>query len=189
MPARSSVALVDFRSLLSGPTSDAACRDAVELIGELARVAILPVPEHPAVHDLAVRLYGGFRDRGGHPTPEYLGLLRHVGLLRNLDRGVRTTPEVALNILHLPGDDLVATYRSGEQKMVDTMIAADAIELAGMGYSSVTIVSNDDDFVPVLASVARFADVTQWLRKSRIAGNDEMLTRQGVRLLSDPIWQ
>lgn len=160
----------------------------MELANELARTAIIsPQPGDP-VHDLRVRIYGGFRDRGGNPTPEYRGLLHHVGLLQGLDRNVRTTVEIALNVLHLPGDDLIATYRSGEQKMVDTTIAADATEVADTGYTSVTIVSNDDDFVPVLASIARASEQVQWLRRPRTGLNDAMLRRQGVVLLSNPTW-
>jgi NYN domain len=188
LPTPLSIALLDFRSLFAGPTSDSACRDAAELANELARTVVLsPQPGDP-VHELRVRVYGGFRDRGGNPTPEYTGLLRHVGLIQGLDRGVRTTVDIALNVLHLPGDDLIATYRSGEQKMVDTMIAADALELSGTGYTSLTVVSNDDDFVPVLASVARAPERVQWLRRPRVGLNDAMLRRQGVVLLSNPIW-
>lgn len=166
MEASGSVALIDFRTLLRGPTSEAACRDALDLAAELARSAIVPNElRKNATHELRCRLYGGFRDRVGNPTPEYRGLLPHVGRLRGLDRGVRTIPEIALNVLNLPTDDLVGTYRKGEQKMVDTAIAADAGELGYQPLASLTIVSNDDDFVPVLLTLARRAILVQWLRR------------------------
>ncbi len=92
------------------------------------------------------------------------------------------------NVLQLPSDVLIGTYRGGEQKMVDTCIAADALCLAEAGYSTLTIVSNDDDFVPVLLALAQSKGEARWLRRPRTAANDAMLAREGVVLLSDPAW-
>lgn len=184
-----SVALIDFRTLLNGPTSEAACRDAVDLAAELARSAIVPSEiRETAAHELRCRLYGGFRDRIGNPTPEYHGLLAHIEELRGLDRGVRTIPEIALNVLDLPKDDLVGTYRKGGQKMVDTAIAADASKLANQPLFSLTIVSNDDDFVPVLLAVAHRPMLVQWLRRPRAGDNDALLRREGIVTIWDPAW-
>jgi len=184
-----SFALIDFRTLLQGPTTEAACRDALDLAGELARSAIVPIEFRENVtHELRCRLYGGFRDRIGNPTPEYRGLLAHVGRLQGLDRGVRTIPEIALNVLSLPTDDLLGTYRKGEQKMVDTAIAADAGDLGHEPLASLTVVSNDDDFVPVLLSVARRPMLVQWLRRPRVGDNDALLHREGIVTISDPAW-
>ncbi len=174
---------------MKGPTTEAACRDAVELAAELARSAIVPSRLRPtAVRELRCRLYGGFRDRIGNPTPEYLGLLAHLGRLRGLNRGVRTIPEIALNVLNFPTDDLAGTYRKGEQKMVDTTIAADAGTLAYQPLSSLTIVSNDDDFVPVLLRIAHRPMLVQWLRRPRTGDNDALLHREGIATISDPAW-
>jgi uncharacterized LabA/DUF88 family protein len=189
VPEPPSVALIDFRSLLRGATSDATCREAVELVAELSRSSISPSSRTASPpRELRCRLYGGFRDRSGRPTPEYVGLLRHIDLLRGLARGVRTVPAIALNIMSLPSDDLVGTYRRTGQKMVDTTMAADCAALAGGGWRSLTLVSNDDDFVPVLLSITGRGIPVQWLRRSRDGDNDALLSRQGVRLLSDPAW-
>lgn len=186
--AQSSIALIDFGSLSRGTTSDATCRDAVELASELARSSIVPPDLRQQTHDLHCRIYGGFRDRGGRPTPEYIGLLKSIGGLQGLERNVRTTVEISLNILLFPQDDLVATYRGGEQKMVDTCLAVDAQRLCAEGHATLTIVSNDDDFIPVLLSMSRSASRVQWLRKNRQTQNDALLAAQGVALLSDASW-
>jgi len=83
-----------------------------------------------------------------------------------------------------PGDDCAITARSAftayEQKMVDTMLTCDLVELASNGSAIVSVVSADTDFVPSLL-YARSRSLSILQLQVPAAG----LSPQYVRLLEE----
>src|SRR4051812_36224010 len=69
-----------------------------------------------------------------------------------------------------PGRAVDRHFRERTAKMVDTMIAEDAAVLARTGtHSSLLLVSDDDDFVPVVLSLSRTtASTIRWVRQRSV---------------------
>jgi len=142
--------------------------------------------------ELHIRLYGGWLNERGHYTQRAEWVLSQINTVRGRVNGVRVVPDVVIAIAECgskPLFGLVRTIRSlRAQKMVDTMIAVDAIHFADGRSGPLLIVSDDDDIVPpALAARARWEPVVLFRRRGPGQGlNDGTCESQGVSLLALP---
>lgn len=181
------LALVDYDNLCPGNRSEPEVElCTAELLDSLARAS---QAAFPGLRELDVRLYGGWLDELGVPSPSARWLLPLLPALRGRRRGLIVRPALATTMLQFPDVELRGTVRlqakRKRQKMVDTMLGCDAVFAAALGQSRVEIVSNDDDLLPAALS-AHAADPsgTAWMRP-RAAGagiNDRALSERGVRI-------
>lgn len=181
------LALVDYDNLCPGNRSEPEVElCTAELLDSLARAS---QAAFPGLRELDVRLYGGWLDELGVPSPSARWLLPLLPVLRGRRRGLIVRPTLATAMLQFPDVELRGTVRlhakRKRQKMVDTMLGCDAVFAAALGQSRVEIVSNDDDLLPAALS-AHAADPpsTAWIRP-RAAGagiNDRALSERGVRI-------
>jgi hypothetical protein len=119
------------------------------------------------VNALNVRFYGGWIDETGFYTPLAQWLLATLPDYRQLRRGVRVLPTLAITLDELPKEPLIGTLRvrakRRRQKMVDTMIVMDLRRLCTHGRA-VILASDDDDFIPAWLGDAARPDFALWLR-------------------------
>ena len=181
------LALVDYDNLCPRNRSEleAEIRTSA-LLDSLARAS---QAAFPGLRELDVRLYGGWLDERGVPSPAARWLLPLLPVLRGRRRGLIVRPTLAMTMLQFPDVELRGTVRlqakPRRQKMVDAMLGCDAVFAATLGRSRVGIVSDDDDLLPaVLSAHATDPAGTAWMR-SRAAGaglNDRTLGDRGVRI-------
>jgi hypothetical protein len=184
------IALIDLASVC--PSGDEQRHaDALDLISLMVRGWCGAVPGHSsAVHEVECRLYGGFRDVVGNPTPRRLWLVKHLERLRGLTGGIRLVPGIAESIASAPEVVLIGTYANGAQKMVDGMIAEDAGLFARSGmHRSILLISDDEDFMPTVLAISRTTRATfRWLRQ-RPVGRNDVFFNCSVQLLTDGRWR
>ena len=181
------LALVDYdnlcpdnRSELEAETSTAA------LLESLARTS---QAAFPGLGELDVRLYGGWLDEQGIPSPSARWLLAVLPSLRGRRQGLIVRPTLAMTMLQFPDIALRGTVRlqvkRRRQKMVDGMLGCDAVFAVGLAESKVGIVSDDDDLLPAaLSAHAANPAGAAWIR-NRAAGaglNDRAMRARGVRI-------
>jgi len=188
-PAPPTIALVDLASVCPSGNEQSHV-DALDLIGVLVRGACGRKAEYPGIHEVECRVYGGFRDITGKPTERRAWLARNLAILRGLRDGVRIIPGIADSIVCASDVVLKGTYANGRQTMVDAMIAEDAESFARSGeHSSILLVSDDEDFVPVVLSISRTTNaVIRWVRQRPNGRNDDALGESTI-LLTDARWQ
>ena len=181
------LALVDYDNLCPGNRSEVEVEIRTsELLDSLALASQAAFPD---LHELDVRLYGGWLDERGVPSPSALWLTPLLPVLRGRRRGLIVRPALATTMLQFPDVELRGTVRlqarPRRQKMVDAMLGCDAVFAAALGRSRVGIVSDDDDLLPsALAAHAADPTGTAWIRP-RAAGtgiNDRSLSKRGVRI-------
>lgn len=181
------LALVDYDNLCPGNRSEMEVEiHTSELLDALARAAQVAFPD---LRELDVRLYGGWLDERGVPSPSASWLLPLLPVLRGRRRGLIVRPTLATTMLQFPDVELRGTVRlqarPRRQKMVDAMLGCDAVFAAALGRSRIGIVSDDDDLLPAaLAAHAADPAGTAWMRP-RAAGaglNDRALLDRGVRI-------
>ncbi|MFE0591514.1 hypothetical protein [Micromonospora echinospora] len=184
------IALVDVFNVGPWARTDRDYEDLVELIGELVRRA-LPDKRESAISEVECRLYGGFTNRVGDPTEQMTRLRRQLRKLGGLKEGVRILPSIAQSLACLPFATLAGTYKNGGQKMVDQMLAQDALFFARLKRHDVAIViADDDDYLPAMLTVgAQTGMPLRWLRRRPSAINDVHLARMDVKLLADGAWR
>lgn len=160
-------------------------------VGELIRGVLVPNVPQNEIHDVDCRLYGGFSDRRGGPTEQYSRTLRKLKYLTSLDRRVRIRPHIARSLAPWPNFLFNGTYKNSKQKMVDHMLALDAVYFAESGdYDCLCVIANDDDYVPAIFSVGNRDNLpVRWLRKRITAENDHLFDGLKVTMLSDRGWQ
>lgn len=156
------------------------------LVDAITRVFRAAFPE---LRELDVRLYGGWTDERGIPSPAAFLLLQVVPALRGRRHGVIVRPSLATAMVQLPDVRLWGTVRlrtkPKRQKMVDGMLGCDAIFVATEGLTRVGVVTDDDDLVPaLLAAHAANGTWTIWVRsrRSREGLNDRRLANRGLRI-------
>lgn len=145
------------------------------------RAAIL---EYRLPKDVSVRLYGGWHFDDGRMTPRAEWLLRALPDFRGLEKGVRIKPDLASSVAAASGRHLLGTYRNSsgpEQKMVDTMIVADAIYYARRHNQCVVVLSDDSDITPGLVVGGRECapgNSIVWLRTAtrKASANDSLIS-------------
>lgn len=189
------VALVDFDNVCGYRIQTRADCDlhTTALLDTLARAF---GTAFPALRELDVRLYGGWTDESGIPSPAASRLLPIIPVLRGRRHGLIVRPSLALAMCQFPDLILRGTVRMQSrnrlQKMVDGMLGCDAMFIAAGGLTPIGIVTDDDDLLPATLSAhitnpAR----TVWMRR-RPAGtglNDKYLAdrRLPIRRHEDPI--
>lgn len=147
-------------------------------------VAMARLECFPECHEVVMRLYGGWIDMRGQLTYRADWLYRVLHTVRGRRHGARITPEVALSLLCHPDQKLIGTYRSGTQKMVDTMLCADIVYASRETACPIGILSDDDDMVPglVFASTIRRGALCSRKRDSGAGVNDIAVAGLGVVL-------
>ena len=185
------VALVDFASLVPGPKSEGAYLDAIELLWELILEVVQPRRADEMVHEVQCRLYGGWFARDGSPTEQYAWILRNTRHLRGLRTGVRVVPTIIEALLCRPGVRLWGTYKNKRQKMVDHMLALDALSVARDGENPcILIISDDEDYTPVVLTIeTETAAQVCWLRQHEPGSNDQHFDQSRVELMVSELWK
>jgi hypothetical protein len=185
-----SLALVDFASICpSGGEPGHA--DALDLLAVMIRARCgWPSALRSTVHEVDCRIYGGFRDVAGSPTESRVWLTKHLARARGLKDGIRVVPVLVEAIACAPARTLIGTIANGRQKMVDAMIAEDLSLFARSGeHRSIMLISDDEDFVPVVLSVSRTTPTeVRWLRQRAVGRNDRHF-EPSVTLLTDARWR
>ena len=181
------LALVDYDNLCPGNRSELEVEiRTATLFESLARASLAAFP---GLGELDVRLYGGWLDEQGVPSPSARWLLTLLPALRGRRQGLIVRPTLAMTMLQFPDVQLRGTVRlqakPRRQKMVDTMLGCDAVFAVGLGQSRVGIVSDDDDLLPAaLSAHATNPAGAAWIRQ-REAGkglNDRALSDRGIRI-------
>ena len=181
------LALVDYDNLCPGNRSELEVETSTAtLIESLARAS---QTAFPGLGELDVRLYGGWLDEQGVPSPSARWLLPLLPALRGRRQGLIVRPTLAMTMLQFPDVALRGTLRlqvkRRRQKMVDGMLGCDAVFAVGLAESKVGIVSDDDDLLPAaLSAHAANPSDAAWIRR-RAAGagvNDRALRARGVRI-------
>lgn len=183
------LALVDFHNFVAsesgGSRIQAAAEDAVEAVVDT-------FADSRTIAALDIRLYGGWLDEDGRPSPNAQTLLATLPHLRGRRRGMVVRPELAMALMIEPALRLHGTVRlrgsRRREKMVDQMIGCDAMFLAGSEglIADVAVFSSDDDLVPPLLMVNKtMPGLTRWVRKqsNHARPNDQGLRNLGLRIL------
>jgi len=182
------IVLVDYdniRPIAEQATNDAA--DNLIRIREWIADALTQIPVK--VNEVSLRIYGGWTDEQGTLTRKGNWVLASLSNVRGLLNGVRYLPYLPISIaakqLRLKG--LYRTNRSlPEQKMVDTLMAVDALHFCEGEPVVLAIATDDDDLVPVLLAASmkhcKACCLLRFRRKGE-ALNDEALDDQGVRVI------
>lgn len=184
------MALVDLFNV--GPTArtDHDYEDLMDLVGDLIREG-LPRPAPGQVNEVDCRLYGGFFNKQGDPTEQHVRALRAVTRLTGIQQATRIRAQLATSLAYLPATILRATYKNGGQKMVDQMLANDAVHFSGSGdFSPILIIADDDDYVPSVAAIGRQKKMPIiWMRRRAVSYNDTLLRALNVTLTTSGRWQ
>lgn len=181
------VALIDYDNVKGG--HERARRDVDENLAELIPVIVQEARQLGAtISELVIRLYGGWIDERGRQSRNAQWLLAGLPWHRGRREGVIVKPAIATAIVAHADQVLIGSLRGWPeapcQKMVDCMLAVDAIEFALQGVAAVLIVSDDDDLVPAALAARRRREGQRivWLRRRRVGRglNDAVLSRSGV---------
>lgn len=139
----------------------------------------------------AIILPNTFRRRAAAPRIRRNASLSHATCKMDEDCGARAVARWTKSPAKLCFRDGCAVtskdaFEAAEQKMVDTLLAIDIVELAvRRSFSSIAVVSDDTDFIPPLIYCAAVSDAdlivmtgTPWA-----APHAEILVRNGVKLI------
>lgn len=150
-----------------------------------------------AVNELHIRLYGGWLDESGSFTLRGQHVSQSLSTVRGLRSGVRVMPALTIALAAFPSHRLNGTLRSypsgrNGQKMVDTMMAIDAVYLADKEYDLMLLLSDDDDLLPaaITASCRRQNDGSVHLLRKRPLGrglNDAACSASGGKIAAHGI--
>ena len=140
----------------------------------------------PDARELDLRLYGGWITEQGWLLP----------VLRGRRNGLIVRPALATSMIQFPMFHPRGTVRrrmrppTGSrtdrryvQKMVDGMLACDALYAAAQARTCVGIVTDDDDLLPgALSAHAGHPDAVVWMRTREVgsAMNDAALVSEGL---------
>ena len=114
----------------------------------------------PAADELDLRLYGGWINEQGWPSRHASWLHELLPALRGRRNGLIVRPALATSMIQFPEFHPRGTVRRRlrprtrngaaryEQKMVDGMLACDALYAAAQAQTCVGIVTDDDDRYP-----------------------------------------
>jgi hypothetical protein len=155
--ADTAIALIDFDNVKphrrSGAADAAANMEAV-----VSAVAQFTKPRFPDVSELHVRLYGGWVDEDGDDTPDARYIAACLPRFRTTRSRLRIRPHLCVAAAVAPDLRLLGTHLASEksphQKMVDVLLATDAVYLSRTHRDAPLVVASDDqDFVPALINV------------------------------------
>ena len=150
----------------------------------------------PDARELDLRLYGGWITEQGWPSRHASWLHELLPVLRGRRNGLIVRPALATSMIQFPMFHPRGTVRrrmrpptgSGTdrryvQKMVDGMLACDALYAAAQARTCVGIVTDDDDLLPgALSAHAGHPDAVVWMRTRAVgsAMNDAALVSEGL---------
>lgn len=145
----------------------------------------------PEVGEIRLRIYGGWITQLGQYSTRALWILASLGSIRGRTNGIRVFPELAVSLDMHFGERLIGLWRTdrtpSQQKMVDGLIIVDSLNASS--HRKIIIVSDDDDFVPAVISIAASGVGPSFLIRRRYYGdgcNDSACKRAGVVLLTLP---
>jgi hypothetical protein len=151
------------------------------LAAEMAQLA-----KSEGLRAIDVLLYGGWNLRDGSDSRLASGLAPELRRYRRLVAGVALRPELRTTTFALVAHQLVGLLRPtpapARQKMVDTMLALDAIFAVTRLRVPVWVVSEDDDLVPALAEAGPKASASFTLLRDGRSPNHVLLRRNRVAL-------
>lgn len=192
-PPLQSIVLIDYDNVRPRPE-----RASGDVEATLARLRALTLAVGAKLlggrAEVSIRLYGGWLDERGYFTQQACWVANLVEHLRGRHGQVLLKADLALTTLCRPRDRLVGTMRSSaegvRQKMVDTMLAVDAIHALKDRAVHVVLMTDDDDLVP--AAMLAHGDLSaarplHWIRK-RAAGrglNDKVLVGLHVNFIEE----
>lgn len=185
------VALVDYDNV-KATREDRSPGDVLLNLHEIVNTLVLETQRiEPMLGELLVRVYGGWVDEAGRFSSLAEWVLGALPSCRGRFRRVVVKPTLATALACRSDEPIVGTYRanlppSGRrgQKMVDHLLALDAVFFAASQALPVILFSDDDDFVPAALAVPTMARDCRlhWLRR-RTPGeglNDASVGRAGV---------
>jgi hypothetical protein len=180
------VALIDFDNTFPlGKTRIADVEHKLSIL--LPEVSRLAKETYGHIDELEVRLYGGWLIEEGAYSDRAQRILGVLSRYRGRRNGTRVLPTLIMAPAAAPEVNLIGSYRASadppHQKMVDCMVAIDAIEYARAEDAAIIIVSDDDDLVPAVLVVAAVSNNNVLLVRKRVQGrglNDETLAASKV---------
>jgi hypothetical protein len=157
---------------------------------------VLPVVVKEAIEalsnpeELLVRVYGGWIDENGRHSRRAEWLLTELSWYRGRSGPTIVKPSLVTSLACRTMDTLVGTVRQtpsgARQKMVDNLLAIDAMYFARDCGHAIMVFSDDEDLVPAaLASSSLVSSLRfHWLRRRSAdsAMNDLLLRRAGITL-------
>jgi hypothetical protein len=127
-------ALIDYDNIVAGRIPEQSRIDVRSNLTGLANtLTIICNGLGYAVEQVSVRLYGGWIDLMERETPRAAWIRSELPRFRTRVNGLRVRMSLATSLIAFPEFHFVGTYRpqsSPGQKMVDTMLAINAIELS-----------------------------------------------------------
>ena len=146
----------------------------------------------PDARELDLRLYGGWINEQGWPSRHASWLNELLPVLRGRRNRLIVRPALATSMIQFPLFHPRGTVRRRtgrragyEQKMVDGMLACDALYAAAQEQTCVGIVTNDDDLLPsALSAHASHPRAVVWMRTREVGSgmNDAALLNEGLTI-------
>lgn len=160
------------------------------MLGDLVRRVLVPPVSVGEVYEVECRLYDGWLDWRGDPTEKHHRARRLLPRLLGVEQRVRLLPQIATSLACRPDAELTGTYKNRGQKMVDQMLAQDALYLSKLGqYDHLLVIANDDDYVPAMLAIAAEGSIPiRWLRKRRETEYDHHYSGLPIIFLTDGAW-
>jgi hypothetical protein len=143
----------------------------------------------PDFKDVRLRFYGGWTDSTGARLERGAWVSEACEKIRGRRLGGRITAEMAYGLFDSVYSIFYGLYRDGGQKIVDTLIVADAIRIAIVYGSRVLIMSDDEDMLPGLlgchvhnprGAIARFNRENVWHNDAMISHCGAIIESGGV---------
>lgn len=182
------VALVDYDNL-SPPNISSPADVQLHSSDILDTIALTFRRTFPTLSELDVRLYGGWTDEDGLPSPSASRLLPILSSLRGRRYGLIVRPLLATSLLQFGDFLLIGTMRlqskRKRQKMVDGMLGCDALFVANEGIAVAGLVTDDEDLLPMaLTATSINAQSFAWFRHRQVGSalNDTQLLARGVQI-------
>jgi uncharacterized LabA/DUF88 family protein len=185
------VVLVDYDNIL-GRRLERSLADAEANLLEIAEVlAGECVNVIPTIHEIELRLYGGWITERGQYSRRAQMLLATLASARKKFHGVMIRPELVFRLAKTAHARFVGTLREHrnptQQKMVDTLMAVDALILSET--SAIFLATDDDDLVPAIVAAAIRSPHSAYLVRRRPYGvglNDGLCRDQRIQFVCLP---
>jgi NYN domain len=182
--------LVDFQNVIPDGASPRSQLEVQWLLaGVVDAVSTSIRSAYPLCRETRVHLYGGWSDHDARVTRHAQWLQAEVARGRTRRHGIRVLPRLVTSLQCAPSVVLIGTSRprnslGKQQKMVDCMMALDAVHIANNCRDPLVIWTDDDDLVPAVVSVAAVRGVCYlWRRRPAGSGiNDQLLRRTGASI-------
>jgi hypothetical protein len=179
---------MDLSSFAPRIRVEADVEDALHLVRDLLERVVVPERHGRGVAEVDLRVYGGFFAHDGTSTAPYSFLIRRMKAVEGLSNGMRIRVSPAVSLACKSSARIIGTYRDGRQRMVDQMLAQDALYLAS-NYDVLGILADDEDYFPAILALSTLSKVpVRWLRQRPTGRNDAHLSTSRVLTLTDSAW-